>query len=151
MRLTHLFVAATMAAGLGCYHNTTAQPTTARQEQRLEDALAQARFGTASGPWRPKGLYLEKLPDGGLRVTKGEHWDARMPVRGVSNAWITTKVKSVFAADPDVHAFDINVDTDDNGLVSLRGHTSSPANAAKAIRDALDVQGVNAVDSFLTW
>lgn len=150
MKLTHILLAASLAAG--CYHNTTAQPTTARQEMQLEDALVQARFGSATGPWRPsQGLYVEKLDDGGVRVTKGEKWDARIPVKGVSNAWITTKVKSAFAADSQVHAFDINVDTDDSGLVSLRGHVRSPSEAAKAVRDALDVQGTNAVDSYLTW
>jgi BON domain-containing protein len=149
MKLTTILFAA--ALGAGCYHETTGQPTTARQEQRLEDALVQARYGSASGPWRPSGLYIEKLDDGGVRVTKGEKWDARVPVKGVSNAWITTKVKSEFATDSDVHAFDINVDTDDSGLVSLRGHVSAPYEAAKAIRDAISVQGVNAVDSYLTW
>jgi hypothetical protein len=149
MRLTHVLFAAALAAG--CYHETSGQPTTPREEQRLEDALVQARYGSASGPWRPAGLYIEKLGDGGVRVTRGEKWDARVPVKGVSNEWITTKVKSAFAADADVHAFDINVDADDSGLVSLRGHVRSPSEAAKAIRDAIGVQGVNAVDSYLTW
>ena len=72
-------------------------------------------------------------------------------MRGVSNAWITAKVKAKFVDDADVHAFDINVDTDESGLVSLRGQVRSAFAAAKAIQDALDVQGVNAVDSYLTW
>jgi len=149
MKLTTFFVACTAIGGAGCYHYNSAEPTSARQEVRIEDALVQSR--SASGPWRPSGLFIEKLPDGGLRITHGEHWDARIPVRGVSNAWITTKVKSVFATDADIHAFDINIDTDDSGLVTLRGHVTSPLTAAKAIQDALGVQGVNAVDSYLTW
>jgi osmotically-inducible protein OsmY len=140
MKLAILLVA------LGCYRNTTAQPTTA---MRIEDALVESR--SASGPWRPSGLYVEKQPDGALRVTRGEHWDARIPVRGVSNEWITTKVKSAFARDSDIHSLEVGVETDDSGLVTLRGQVSSPHTAAKAIQDALSVQGVNAVDSYLTW
>jgi len=133
-----IFLAA--CAALACGHSTTAQTTAALEQSR-----------SASGPWRASGLYIEKQRDGALRVTRGEHWDARIPVKGVSNQGITSRVTSVFATDGDIHAFDINVDTDDSGLVTLRGHVNSPHIAAKAIQDALGVQGVNAVDSYLTW
>ena len=75
----------------------------------------------------------------------------QQPVRGISNVWITGKVKSKLAVDPKVSALRIAVDTSEDGIVSLHGRVANARVASQAITDAIDVQGVNAVDSYLTF
>ena len=62
------------------------------------------------------------------------------------DAWITTKVKSKFAATEGVDATDINVDTR-AGTVTLRGTVAGSAEIRKAREVAMAVKGVKSVDT----
>ena len=138
----------------GCYHQQSRTLQSGRQELRFDQALAaasQARSGSWTVAAQGGPLYLTALGDGGVRVTRGLEWSSRQPVRGVSNAWISSKVMSKFAVDSEVRAYKIGVSTRDNGIVSLSGQVRSPREASKAITDALNVEGVNAVESYLTY
>ncbi|HET7359308.1 MAG TPA: BON domain-containing protein [Rhodanobacteraceae bacterium] len=64
----------------------------------------------------------------------------------ISDAWITTKVKSEFAATKGVSATDISVDTD-NGVVTLSGDVGSMAEKNLAEQTARSVKGVTAVSA----
>jgi len=64
----------------------------------------------------------------------------------VSDAWITTKVKSSLMFSRSVDALDINVDTRD-GVVNLRGTVSSPAERDLAVELARNVRGVRRVEA----
>jgi osmotically-inducible protein OsmY len=64
----------------------------------------------------------------------------------VADAAITTKVKSKFAADSQVSALNIHVDTD-NGVVKLSGTAKSQQEAAKAAEIAKATEGVSAVEN----
>jgi hyperosmotically inducible periplasmic protein len=64
----------------------------------------------------------------------------------LGDATITTKVKSKFAADSDVSALAINVDTD-NGVVKLSGTAKSQDEARKAVQIARNTEGVKSVDN----
>ena len=64
----------------------------------------------------------------------------------VSDSWITTKVKSQFAADDLVKALDINVSTN-GGVVTLAGIVESSAARNRAISIAKGTKGVKRVDS----
>ncbi len=64
----------------------------------------------------------------------------------ISDSWITTKVKSQFAADELVKALDINVSTT-NGLVTLAGIVDSSAARNRAISITKGTKGVKRVDS----
>jgi hyperosmotically inducible protein len=64
----------------------------------------------------------------------------------VSDAWITTKVKSEFATTKGVSATDISVDTH-NGVVSLSGDVGSMAEKNLAEQTARSVKGVTAVSA----
>ena len=64
---------------------------------------------------------------------------------------ITTKVKTEFAKDKEVSAMNINVDTDNKGVVTLRGVVKSKAEADKAVAIAKATQGVTAVRSELQF
>jgi osmotically-inducible protein OsmY len=63
----------------------------------------------------------------------------------VSDAVITTKIKTEYAKDKDVSAMKIRVDTDDKGIVTLSGNAKSQAEADKAVRIARDTKGVTSV------
>jgi hyperosmotically inducible protein len=151
MRTRALILVAALATASGWYQEQKATFTSASEELGLEQALAAGRSGQ-QGPWTlAHGLYAVSLAGGGVRVTRGANGASGIPVHGASNAWITAKVRSKFAADPDTKAFDIHVDTDENGVVTLRGNVQGPHMATKAVEDALNTDGVNAVDSYLTW
>ena len=64
----------------------------------------------------------------------------------VSDAAITTKVKAKFAADKQVSATNIHVDTD-NGVVKLTGTAKSQDEAMKAADIAKATDGVASVDN----
>src|SRR5690242_19129764 len=65
----------------------------------------------------------------------------------VGDAVITTKIKAEFAKDRQVSAMHINVDTDDKGVVTLKGTAKSKAEADKAVQIAKDTKGVTSVKS----
>ncbi|HUB91010.1 MAG TPA: BON domain-containing protein [Dyella sp.] len=64
----------------------------------------------------------------------------------VDDGWITTKVKSKFAAAKGVRAKDISVSTTD-GKVTLTGTATSKTEKNHAIRIAKGVKGVKSVDA----
>jgi osmotically-inducible protein OsmY len=62
----------------------------------------------------------------------------------IDDAAITTKVKAAFAADPNVKATEINVETF-KGDVQLSGFVANPADAQRAADLARGVKGVSSV------
>ena len=62
----------------------------------------------------------------------------------IDDALITTKVKTALAADPDVKATEVNVETF-KGMVQLSGFVSSKESIQKAIDIARGVSGVRGV------
>ena len=64
----------------------------------------------------------------------------------IDDALITTKVKSSFAADPQVSALAIDVDTAD-GVVTLKGVVDGEPERQRAIQLAQDTEGVKRVDA----
>lgn len=66
----------------------------------------------------------------------------------VDDAAITAKVKAGLAADPDISALKINVNTD-KGRVTLKGEVKTFALRKKAESIARDVSGVKSIDNQL--
>jgi len=62
----------------------------------------------------------------------------------VDDAVITSKVKAAFAADPNVKATEVNVETY-KGDVQLSGFVANPADAQRAVEIARGVKGVTSV------
>jgi hyperosmotically inducible protein len=62
----------------------------------------------------------------------------------VDDAWITTKVKSKLAADPQVSAVNVSVETDE-GVVTLTGRVKTDVARREAVKLARDTEGVSAV------
>jgi len=65
-----------------------------------------------------------------------------------ANARTTAAIKSKLIADSGLSAFKIDVDTTD-GIVTLAGSVSSPDDIARAMKIALEQEGVNRVVSTL--
>jgi hyperosmotically inducible protein len=90
----------------------------------------------------------------GVKGTTGRVADdaksaGRKTGRVLSDAEITTAVKTKMIADTHVHAMDINVDTD-NGIVTLNGTVRSAAEKAEAMKVARHTHGVKRVVDKLT-
>lgn len=66
----------------------------------------------------------------------------------IDDAGITAKVKTALAAEKDVSAMAINVDTV-QGNVTLSGRVSNSGEAERAVQVARTVEGVKSVDSKL--
>jgi hyperosmotically inducible periplasmic protein len=66
--------------------------------------------------------------------------------QAVSDAWITTKVKSELATTKGVKSMDVSVETV-NGVVTLTGVLPTDIAVKKAIAAARSVKGVKRVDS----
>jgi osmotically-inducible protein OsmY len=67
----------------------------------------------------------------------------------IDDALITTKVKAALAADPNVKATEVNVETF-KGMVQLSGFVSSKESIQKAIDIARGVSGVRGVKNDMT-
>jgi hyperosmotically inducible periplasmic protein len=66
----------------------------------------------------------------------------------VDDVTIGTQLKAKYAADPDISAIKINIDTR-QGAVSLRGEVKSLALRRKAEALARDIKGVKSIDNQL--
>lgn len=69
--------------------------------------------------------------------------DSEQPV---TDAWITTKVKTELGITEDVKAMDIDVDTKD-GMVTLTGVLANDVAVKKAVAATKSVKGVRSVDA----
>jgi osmotically-inducible protein OsmY len=67
----------------------------------------------------------------------------------ITDAWITTRVKSKFVGEDLLKGSDINVDTNDH-VVTLKGTVMSAAARARAVEQAKEVEGVHKVVDLLT-
>ena len=97
------------------------------------------------GTWKLEtrwGGILLAILMGVTGVMAGE----RSTGQAIDDTLITTKVKASFAADPQVSALAITVETD-NGVVNLSGVVENEAERQRAIQLAQGMEGVTRVDA----
>jgi len=82
-------------------------------------------------------------------VAKDTEGAAKSTGRFLSDAEITSAVKTKLAADSGVHSLDVHVDTD-KGIVTLTGEVRSDAEKANVARIARDTKGVKRVIDRMT-
>jgi osmotically-inducible protein OsmY len=70
-------------------------------------------------------------------------------VRGLSDAWTTTKIQSKYFIDSDVKGHRIDVDTR-AGVVTLKGTVETEAQKTEAAQIARETEGVKQVVNQLT-
>ena len=68
----------------------------------------------------------------------------------IKDSAITAKIKAAQAGDSTVRATRINVETDNNGVVTLTGNARSQAEIDRAVELAKGVQGVTSVTNNMT-
>jgi osmotically-inducible protein OsmY len=147
MRLLVLLVAGGWALA-GCAH--TDDPPRSAWE-KTQNGFATAYDGVQAGAKQVAhagGWVLVKAGDGVVRVMYETHMGK--VARLADDAWITSKLKGEYGLDPDVKANQIHIKTRD-GVVTLKGAVDSAYSAQKAIKRALDTEGVVMVDSQLTY
>jgi hyperosmotically inducible periplasmic protein len=91
----------------------------------------------------------KKTGEAGKKVGKETEKVAKETGANITDASITTAVKTKFLADTKVPGLDINVDTNDH-IVTLTGTVKSAASKAEAIRLAKTTTGVHSVVDKLT-
>jgi osmotically-inducible protein OsmY len=99
-------------------------------------------MGTQKLETRWGGLLLAIL----LVVTGAAMAGERSTGQAIDDTLITTKVKASFAADPQVSALAITVETE-KGVVTLSGVVESEAERQRAIQLAQGMEGVKRVNA----
>lgn len=124
-------LALTLAAGLasGCKQSDT---------QRAEDQAKKAGDEATAA-----------LQRAGQEVKQGSEQLAREAKPVLEDAAVTAKVKAKLAADPEVTAYTIDVDTS-AGAVTLSGTVKTADESAEAEKLARDTEGVKSVTNRLT-
>lgn len=130
------------------------------QQDAGKARFAQARSEVVTNAQKVAGAIKDKINEWSAEDIREEMARSSMVVRekakaagqsiagAAANARVTTAIKAKFVAEPGLSAFSINVDTTD-GLVTLSGKVSSHDQIAKAVKLALETEGVNKVISTL--
>jgi len=91
----------------------------------------------------------EKTKEGAEKVVDKTKEGLSKTGEVITDAWITTRVKSKFVGEDLLKDSDINVDTKDH-VVTLKGTVLSAAGRARAVSEAKEVEGVRRVVDQLT-
>jgi hyperosmotically inducible protein len=118
--------------------------TSGRYDQKPEDNPHDAKVDTDNAAHNAKA----KTEDSAHNAKVKSERTADKTGDVLSDAAITSEVKTKFLAEPGVSGLDINVDTT-NGVVTLSGTVKSKAEAAKAVTIARGSKGVKRVVSHL--
>ena len=129
--------------------------TSGAYEQKVEDAAHDAKVKTENAAHDAKVKTEDAAHDARVKAEEYGH-DAKVTSERaadktgevITDAAITTEVKTKFLAEPGVSGLNINVDTN-NGVVTLSGNVKSKAEAAKAMSIARDSKGVKRVVNHL--
>ena len=124
--------------------------------QKDKGDLATAREKVANGAGRIRDKISEiktedikdELNRTGMIVREKAKKAGQAIADATANARTTAAIKSKLIAEPGISALSINVDTTD-GLVTLSGTAGSEEEIAKAVRIALETEGVHKVISTL--
>jgi hyperosmotically inducible protein len=111
----------------------------ARDTEGVRDVIDQIRIGEAAPT-----AGIDNDPDTDRDISGTLRNEGQQAGQAVSDAAITTTVKSKFLADDTVKGLSIDVDTD-NGVVTLTGNVSSRAEADRAMMLARQTEGVSRV------
>jgi osmotically-inducible protein OsmY len=130
------------------------------QQEAGKRQLEQARAQVVSNAELVATTIKDKFSDLSVNDIKEEMARTSMVVRekakvagesivgAAANARITASIKTKLISEPGLSAFSINVDTTD-GLVTLSGKVDSHEQVAKAVKLALETDGVHKVISTL--
>src|SRR5690349_11523213 len=121
---------------------------------RMINTLFAGMLALALGPlanaFAASDQVADKQSDSGSASSENQASEKASDAKqAMSDATITTKVKSKLLADKSTHGLSIKVDTK-GGVVSLSGEVKSKAESDAAEKIAHDTNGVKSVDNKLT-
>ena len=130
------------------------------QQDAGKAQLAQARSQVVTNAQRMASTFRDTITDWSVDGIREEMARSSMVVRekakaagqsiagAAANARVTAAIKTKLVAEPGLPAFNVNVDTTD-GLVTLSGKVGSHEQIARAVKLALETEGVHKVVSTL--
>ena len=130
------------------------------QQEAGKARLAQARSQVVTNAQKVAATIKDKFNEWSVEDIQQEMARSSMVVRekataagqsiagAAANARVTAAIKTKLVAEPGLSAFSINVDTTD-GLVTLSGKVGSHEQIARAVKLALETDGVHKVISTL--
>jgi osmotically-inducible protein OsmY len=130
------------------------------QQDAGKAQLAQAKSHVVTNAQRVAGSIRDTLTDWSVDSIQEEMARSSMVVRekakaagqsiagAAANARVTAAIKTKLVAEPGLSSFSINVDTTD-GLVTLSGKVGAHEQIARAVKLALETDGVHKVVSTL--
>jgi hyperosmotically inducible protein len=118
--------------------------TSGGYEQKIEDTAHDAKVKTEDAAHDAKVKTEEYGHDAKVKSESAAEKTGEV----ITDAAITSEVKTKFLAEPGVSGLNVNVDTN-NGVVTLSGNVQSKAEAAKAMSIARDSKGVKRVVNHL--
>jgi hyperosmotically inducible periplasmic protein len=150
------------AGGMWYYMSQHRIPDIREAERRAVESIVKGRIAAEAGAERAKQALAARLEALELRAedVRGEFSETGRIVRRrardlgeaiadtASDARTTAAIKAKLAADPELSALSISVDTT-GGRVTLSGTVASPERVGRAVALALDTRGVNEVVSTL--
>jgi osmotically-inducible protein OsmY len=105
-----------------------------RQAEAAKDRLEHAAVAPKDRAARPN----DNTVAGDVKARDGSN-------NNVADPWVTTKVKTKILADDLLDKSEINVDTDRDGVVTLKGYVPTPAAETRALELARTTEGVRKV------
>jgi osmotically-inducible protein OsmY len=121
--------------------NAGTKGTVGTIEKKTKDAAEKTKEGAAK--------VGEKTKEGASKATEKTKEGLSKTGEVITDAWITTRVKSKFIGEDLLKDSNINVDTNDH-VVTLTGTVMSAAARARAVEQAKEVEGVQRVVDRLT-
>ena len=130
------------------------------QQEQSKQKLHEAKDSVVTRAGKVGDAFQEKVSEIRTQDIKRELENSGIVIRekarqagnaisdATANARITAAIKAKLFAEPGVSALSVNVDTSD-GLVTLSGTVSSHEQIAKAIKIAMETDGVTKVISTL--
>ena len=148
--LVALLAGVVIGLGLGWYFTEGQRRREIRQAQdklAAEASKAAAAVRGAIADLRPEDIK-EELARTGVVVRKKAQQVGSAIADTAANAKVTAAIKTKYAVDPKLSSLKISVDATD-GLVTLSGTVSSHEEIGRAIKLALETDGVREVVSTL--
>jgi osmotically-inducible protein OsmY len=135
-----------LAAGVG------AKGTAGKVEEKTKAAAEKTKAGAEKAAEKTKAgaeKAADKTKEGAGTVADKTKEGLSKTGEVITDAWITTRVKSKFIGEDLLKDSDISVDTN-NHVVTLKGTVMSAAGRARAVEQAKEVEGVHQVVDRLT-
>jgi len=131
---------------------TTAKGTAGKVEEKAKAGAEKTKAGAEKVAEKTKegaGKVVDKTKEGAGTVAEKTKEGVSKTGEVITDAWITTRVKSKFVGEDLLKDSNINVDTN-NHVVTLTGTVMSAAARARAVAEAKEVEGVHQVVDRLT-